>query len=173
MVPIVVCHGRHVVFLRGAVYDVGEGPLFPGLPSRGAHYVFAGPERAQAHSLRRAYFRQRGLGPRSRRRRPCWKFCQVLTEPYHKTTPSEYWHQKLAEASPFDPVWDIGFRADEPEARNPHLWPGEKSSEKLVLPSATPFAQAKPGWQTPPLSAILHSDLARWNLRYFPSAASP
>ena len=28
----------------------------------------------------------------------------------------------LAEASPFDPVWGIGVRADDPDARDPRLW---------------------------------------------------
>ena len=54
VVPLVVCRGRRVVFLRGAVYDGGEGPPFPGPPRREAHCVFARPERAQAHWSRRA-----------------------------------------------------------------------------------------------------------------------
>ena len=57
--------------------------------------------------------------------------------------------KRLAEASPFGPVRSIGLRADEPEASNPRRWPGKKSSGKLFWPSATPFAKARPGWQTP------------------------
>ena len=30
----------------------------------------------------------------------------------------------LAEASPFDPVWGIGLRADDPEVRDPRRWRG-------------------------------------------------
>ena len=33
------------------------------------------------------------LEPRSRRRRPRWQLCQVLTEPDNETAPSEHWHQ--------------------------------------------------------------------------------
>ena len=40
---------------------------------------------------------------------------------------------------------------------------GNKCSEKLFLPSATPFAQARRGWQTPSLSNILQSDPVRRN----------
>ena len=35
-------------------FDGGEGSPFPGPPRRGAHYVFARPECAQAHWSRRA-----------------------------------------------------------------------------------------------------------------------
>lgn len=57
----------------------------------------------------------------------------------------------LAEASPFDPMWGIGLRSDDPEAGTPRLWPGKISlGKKLFLPSAAPFVQARPGWQTTP-----------------------
>ena len=31
----------------------------------------------------------------------------------------------LAEASPLDPVWDTGLRADDPRAKDPHKWRGK------------------------------------------------
>ena len=43
MVPSVVCRGRRVVSLRGAVYGGGEDPSFPGQLHRGAYYVLADP----------------------------------------------------------------------------------------------------------------------------------
>ncbi|CAM9652716.1 unnamed protein product [Scytosiphon promiscuus] len=33
--------------------------------------------------------------------------------------------RRLAEASPLDPVWGIGLRADDPAARTPALWQGQ------------------------------------------------
>ena len=35
-------------------------------------------------------------------------------------------NKRLAEASPLDPVWDIGLRADDPRANDPHKWRGKK-----------------------------------------------
>ena len=58
--------------------------------------------------------------------------------------------KRLAEASPFDPAWGIGLPADDPEARTPSGGQGKSCSETLFFLSATPFAQARPGWQTPP-----------------------
>ena len=40
--------------------------------------------------------------------------------------------KKLAEASPFDPVWGIGLRADDPEARDPRRWQGKKLLGKAL-----------------------------------------
>ena len=38
----------------------------------------------------------------------------------------------LAGASPFDPVWSIGLRVDDPEARHPRRWPGKKILGKAL-----------------------------------------
>ena len=38
----------------------------------------------------------------------------------------------LAEASPFVPVWGIGLREDDHEARNPRRWPGKKMFGKAL-----------------------------------------
>ena len=34
-------------------------------------------------------------------------------------------NKRLAEASPLDPVWGIGLRADDPRAKDPRQWRGE------------------------------------------------
>ena len=44
----------------------------------------------------------------------------------------------LAEASPFDPVWGIGLRASDTEARNPRRWRGNHFLLKII--SAVPDA---------------------------------
>ena len=78
----------------------------------------------------------------------------------------------LAEASPFDPVWGIGLRADDPEARDPRLWRGKHLLGK-TLRFATPFAPVRPGCNPSLVSAILHPDYERRNSWDLPSAASP
>ena len=60
--------------------------------------------------------------------------------------------KRLAEASPFDSVWGIDLRVDDPEASNPRRWPGIFFSGKVFLPSATLLAQARLGWQNPAFS---------------------
>ena len=39
--------------------------------------------------------------------------------------------KRLAEASPLDPVWGVGLRADDPRAKGPRQWRG-----KIVLGEA-------------------------------------
>ena len=34
-------------------------------------------------------------------------------------------NKRLAEASPLNPVWDIGLQADDPRAKDPHKWRGK------------------------------------------------
>ena len=34
-------------------------------------------------------------------------------------------NKRLAEASPMDPVWGIGLRADDPRAKSPRQWRGK------------------------------------------------
>ena len=46
----------------------------------------------------------------------------------------------LAAASPFDQEWGIGFREDDLDARDPHLWRAKNCSGRLFLPSAASFA---------------------------------
>ena len=47
------------------------------------------------------------------------KFSQNPTVKYHLLSTGT---KRLAEASLFDPVWGIGLRADDPEARDPRWW---------------------------------------------------
>ena len=57
------------------------------------------------------------------------KFSQ---NPTMKQRPLSTGTKRLAEASPFDPVWGIGFRADDPEAINPRRWPAKKKLGKCI-----------------------------------------
>ena len=50
------------------------------------------------------------------------KFSQNPTMKYHLLSTGT---KNLAEASPFDPVWGIGLRADDLDARDPRLWRGK------------------------------------------------
>ena len=80
-------------------------------------------------------------------------FVKVSQNPTMKDRLLSTGTQKMAEASPFNPVWGIGLRADDSEARDPRRWRGKICSEKLFLRFATPFAPVRPGWQRePPLS---------------------
>ena len=61
-------------------------------------------------------------------------------------------NKQLAEASPLDPVWGIGLRADDPRTKDPRQWRRKICSVRRFLPFATKFATLRPGWQTrPPL----------------------
>ena len=59
------------------------------------------------------------------------KFSQNPTTKYHLLSTGT---NVLAEAIPFDSVWGIGLRTDDPEARDPHLWRGKHFLGK-ALPS--------------------------------------
>ena len=116
-----MCRGRHVVFLRGAVYYGGEGPPFPGPPRGEAHYVFARLERAQEHWSRRdntVWDHVRGDAVLAS------NFAKISQNPTMKEHLMSTGTKRLAEASRFDPVWGIGLRADGPEAQNLRRWPG-------------------------------------------------
>ena len=56
----------------------------------------------------------------------------------------------LAESSPLDPVWGIGFWADDPRANNPCQWRGTQLSVRLFLPFAKKFATVRPLRRTRP-----------------------
>ena len=56
----------------------------------------------------------------------------------------------LAEASPFDPVWGIGLRADDPEAVIPAGGEGKFARKSSLFGFATLFAAVRPGWQPKP-----------------------
>ena len=44
------------------------------------------------------------------------KFAQNLATKHHRLSTG---NKRLAEASPLDPVWGIGLRADDPRAKDP------------------------------------------------------
>ena len=54
-------------------------------------------------------------------------------------------------ASPLDPVWGIGFHADDPRANNPWQWGGILLPVRHFLPCAKQFATVRPGRRTRPL----------------------
>ena len=89
-------------------------------------------------------------------------FSKGLTESDHELSPPAHWHQNLADDSPFDRVWGIGLRADDPEARDPRLWRGKHLLGK-TLRFATPFAPVRQGCNPSLVSAILHPDIDRQN----------
>ena len=79
----------------------------------------------------------------------------------------------LAEGSPFDSVWDIGLRPDDPEASNPRRWPGKKKLRKAryCRPRRHSHKRGRVG-KLRLLSSILHSYLVRRNSLDFSNAAS-
>ena len=81
--------------------------------------------------------------------------------------------KRLGDASPFEPMCGIGFRADDPRIIFLASGQGNVFLEKLLLPSARSFAPVRPGWHpTPPLR---HSALQPRppDLIRFPSATPP
>ena len=57
------------------------------------------------------------------------KFSQNPTMKYHLLSTGT---KNLAEASPFDPVWGIGHRADDSGASDPRRWRGKKMRGKAI-----------------------------------------
>ena len=47
-------------------------------------------------------------------------------------------NKRLAEASPLDPVWGIGLRADDPRAKDPRQWMGKKLLGEACLLYTSP-----------------------------------
>ena len=41
-------------------------------------------------------------------------------------------NKRLTEASPLDPVWSIGLRADDPRANDPRQWRGKKNLREAL-----------------------------------------
>ena len=61
-------------------------------------------------------------------------------------------NKRLAEASPLDPVWGIGLRADDPRAKGPHQWRGNILLGEALSAVREEIAILRPDWQTrPPL----------------------
>ena len=62
-------------------------------------------------------------------------------------------NKRLADASPLDPVWGIGLRADDPRANDPRQRRGKKCSVRRFSPFGNQFATVRLGWHTrPPLA---------------------
>ena len=61
-------------------------------------------------------------------------------------------NKRLAEASPLDPVWGIGLRADDPRAKGPRRWRGKYLLGEALSAIREEFATVRPSWHTrPPL----------------------
>ena len=52
----------------------------------------------------------------------CTKFTHIPDMKHHRLSTA---NKRLAEASPLDPVWLIGLRADDPRATDPRQWRGK------------------------------------------------
>ena len=62
-------------------------------------------------------------------------------------------NKRLAEASPPDPVWGVGLRADDPRAKGPRQWRGTHSLGEALSAIREDFATVRPSWLTrPPLA---------------------
>ena len=59
-------------------------------------------------------------------------------------------NKRLAEASPLNPVWGIGLRADNPRTNDSRQWRREICSVRHVLPFTKPFVKVRPSQHTPP-----------------------
>ena len=56
----------------------------------------------------------------------CGNYAKFTQNPAMKHHLLSTGNKRLAEASPLDPVWGIGLRADDPRAKDPRQWRGEK-----------------------------------------------
>ena len=90
------------------------------------------------------------------------KFTQKLAMKHHLLSTG---NKRLAEASPLDPVWDIGLRADDPRANDSRQWRGKhllgealSAVREESLQSETGFAHpASAGrFRTPTGNAGIH-----------------
>ena len=75
------------------------------------------------------------------------KFTQNTTMKHHLLSTG---NKRLAEASPLDPVWGIGVRADDPRAKIHASGEGKICSVRRFLPFAKKIAAVRPGWHTRP-----------------------
>ena len=80
----------------------------------------------------------------------------------------------LAESSPLDPVWRLGFLADNPRANSPCQWRETISSVRHFLPFAKLFAAVRPGRRTrPPLVALPPALRMQEPINFVPATAGP
>ena len=62
-------------------------------------------------------------------------------------------NKRLAEASPPDPVWGVGLRADDPRAKGPRQWRGKYLLGEALSAIREEFATVRPSWHIrPPLA---------------------
>ena len=111
------------MFLRGAVYDAEKARLFKG--HRAVGLIMSSPDSSTHKRIGRGV---RNFDSAAWDRE---KQNAVLSGNYAKLTQNPAMkhllstgNKQLAEASPLDPVWGIGIRADDPRANDPRLWRG-------------------------------------------------
>ena len=63
----------------------------------------------------------------------------------------------LAEASPYDAIWGMGFEAGDPRAYQPSLWPGPSSLGRVLMSVRQDFFSSPP--YPPPPSLPGHNDV--------------
>ena len=122
VVAFVVYRRRRVIFLRGAVYDGGIGQASiaqwsSSCPPIQAHTNAAAEACADIDSA--AWDREKQHAVLS------GKYVRSTQNPAMKHRLLSTGNKRLAEASPMDPVWGIGLRADDPRAKSPRQWRGK------------------------------------------------
>ena len=115
---------NHVLFLRRTVFRCGKKPPIQGPSHVAAHHARVRPSPSQApwtRSLKLGYRRVERERENIVLAGPYAKFAQTpVMQPHLLDTGNRL----LAEASPYNLVWGIRYRADHVFARQPRLWRG-------------------------------------------------
>ena len=125
MVRILVWRRRRVIFLHGAVYDGRKARRFK--DHRAVELIRSSPDLSTRKCIGRGvhnfdsavWDREK---PNAVLSGHYAKFTQNHAMKYHLVSTG---NKRLAEASPLDPVWGIGLRADDPRANDPRQWRGK------------------------------------------------
>ena len=115
---------RHFLFLRRTVFRCRKKPPIRVPPDVATHHARARPSPSQAIWKRSSWLRSRRVGTRARKCCACRLLRQVRPKSSHAIHLLDTGDRLLAEASPYDLLRGIGYRADHVSARQPLLWCG-------------------------------------------------